>query len=208
VIADENGAPDQQLPPSRDGADRAVARGGPRNGLRQAAGRRQDAEASDNSFDVAPGGGGELDSDTEDPDVEPSRAAATGRRDNDGPDNGGSADRRRGQAAAQDVAAQPRRAANRKRIVFDDSDYSDAEYDGDREGASPRHKQAAPKRFKGPRSRDFFTVEEVEAIKEGVRRWGVGKWAEIKKHSQGRLDNRTSVQIKDKYRNLVRTNQI
>ena len=51
--------------------------------------------------------------------------------------------------------------------------------------------------------RQPFTQDEVQAIVEGVRTHGAGQWATIKAMSQGRLDQRSTVQIKDKYRNLV-----
>lgn len=47
-----------------------------------------------------------------------------------------------------------------------------------------------------------FTKEEDEAIKNGVTLCGVGKWSEIKAHNPIQLRNRSSVQIKDRWRTL------
>lgn len=58
------------------------------------------------------------------------------------------------------------------------------------------------------RTKNFFTEDEVQAIREGVAEFGVGEWQTIKANSNGRLLTRSAVQIKDKYRNLVRTGQI
>lgn len=52
------------------------------------------------------------------------------------------------------------------------------------------------------------SVEETEALIEGVHLVGVGKWAEIKKLPlaavSGVLLTRSAVDLKDKWRNLVR----
>ena len=50
--------------------------------------------------------------------------------------------------------------------------------------------------------RTFFTDVEVEALLEGIQIFGVGKWSLIQKNDQ-RLQGRTAVQLKDKYRNIV-----
>jgi hypothetical protein len=56
--------------------------------------------------------------------------------------------------------------------------------------------------------RRFWTDEETMAVKDGVRRYGTGKWAEIKSHHEHILRNRTSVQIKDKWRTMTRNNEV
>lgn len=52
-----------------------------------------------------------------------------------------------------------------------------------------------------------FTQDEADAIREGVMRFGVGKW-KIIKMSDSRLKHRNPVQIKDKFRNMLRTGEI
>jgi hypothetical protein len=51
--------------------------------------------------------------------------------------------------------------------------------------------------------RRFWTEEETIAVKEGVRTLGTGRWAEIKSDHEYILRNRTSVQIKDKWRSIL-----
>jgi hypothetical protein len=58
------------------------------------------------------------------------------------------------------------------------------------------------------RRRRFWTEEETIAVKEGTKRHGIGKWAEIKAAYEYILRNRTSVQIKDKYRTMDRNNEL
>lgn len=50
--------------------------------------------------------------------------------------------------------------------------------------------------------RRFWTEEETIALKEGVRTLGTGRWADIKSEHEYILRNRTSVQIKDKWRTM------
>jgi hypothetical protein len=61
----------------------------------------------------------------------------------------------------------------------------------------------------GPKKqkRTKFTPEEEDAIREGVKRYGVGNWKHIKENDS-RLGARTTVQIKDKYRNLLQKGEI
>jgi hypothetical protein len=58
-----------------------------------------------------------------------------------------------------------------------------------------------------PRPR-LFTYDEVQAIHEGISNYRVGEWEKIKLNSRGRLDAWSTVEIRDKYRNMVRTFQI
>ena len=50
--------------------------------------------------------------------------------------------------------------------------------------------------------RTFFTNVEIQALIEGVDTHGVGKWSVIQKNDV-RLQGRTPVQLKDKYRHIV-----
>ncbi|AEE29593.1 TRF-like 3 [Arabidopsis thaliana] len=47
-----------------------------------------------------------------------------------------------------------------------------------------------------------WTISEVEKLVEGVSKYGVGKWTEIKKLSFSPYTHRTTVDLKDKWRNL------
>lgn len=55
--------------------------------------------------------------------------------------------------------------------------------------------------------RNKFTHDEEEAIREGVKKFGVGNWKHIKANDR-RLNARTSVQIKDKYRTMLQKGEI
>ena len=48
------------------------------------------------------------------------------------------------------------------------------------------------------------TVEETEALVVGVERCGGGKWADIKKLGFSVIAQRSPVDLKDKWRNLMR----
>ena len=49
-----------------------------------------------------------------------------------------------------------------------------------------------------------WALEEAEALVEGVSRCGGGKWADIKKLGFPAIEHRTAVDLKDKWRNLLR----
>ena len=49
-----------------------------------------------------------------------------------------------------------------------------------------------------------WALEEAEALVEGVARCGGGKWADIKKLGFPAIEHRTAVDLKDKWRNLLR----
>jgi hypothetical protein len=49
-----------------------------------------------------------------------------------------------------------------------------------------------------------WALEEAEALVEGVARCGGGRWADIKKLGFPAIAHRTAVDLKDKWRNLLR----
>ena len=49
-----------------------------------------------------------------------------------------------------------------------------------------------------------WALEEAEALVEGVARCGGGRWADIKKLGFAAIEHRTAVDLKDKWRNLLR----
>jgi hypothetical protein len=59
-----------------------------------------------------------------------------------------------------------------------------------------------------PHKKIFWTKEETMAVKQGVKTHGEGKWLEIKTEHADILRNRTSVQIKDRWRIMKRNNEV
>lgn len=68
-----------------------------------------------------------------------------------------------------------------------------------KESSSPRKKVQKRRRW---------TPEEKNAVKEGVKMYGVGNWASIKKEYKDILQNRTGVQIKDVWRTMLNTGEV
>ncbi|KQK01645.1 uncharacterized protein LOC100846611 isoform X2 [Brachypodium distachyon] len=52
-----------------------------------------------------------------------------------------------------------------------------------------------------------WTLSEVLKLVDGVARFGVGKWSEIRRLAFASYSYRTSVDLKDKWRNLIRASQ-
>jgi hypothetical protein len=72
---------------------------------------------------------------------------------------------------------------------------------------SKKESTSTPKSTPGTsKERHYFSDEEIDAILSGVDKYGIGKWNMIKNDSEFAtiLINRTSVNIKDKYRTLVK----
>lgn len=61
-----------------------------------------------------------------------------------------------------------------------------------------RHSEGGPR---GHHNRTAWTEQEVGFLVRGVRRLGEGKWSKIL-HEGGFAESRTSVDLKDKWRNL------
>ena len=53
-----------------------------------------------------------------------------------------------------------------------------------------------------------WTTEEKTAVKEGVQKFGVGKWKEIKAEYNAILRNRNAVQIKDCWRTMTKHGEV
>lgn len=63
--------------------------------------------------------------------------------------------------------------------------------------------QGKPNRKKRKR-KNFWSDDEELAVKEGVGKFGRGRWKEIKDWAGDRLANRSAIDIKDKHRTIVR----
>ena len=92
-----------------------------------------------------------------------------------------------------------------------ESDNSDEEGDGGVALSDVPTKYAIPKyqpsvihvsRKASPPKRSKFTDAEDDAIRQGVEEFGAGNWAQIKSQYAMVLRNRSSVNIKDRWRNM------
>jgi hypothetical protein len=52
-----------------------------------------------------------------------------------------------------------------------------------------------------------WSKEEEEAVREGIKSFGIGNWVKIRDHN-GQLNHRTGVQIKDKYRQMCQAGKL
>jgi hypothetical protein len=73
--------------------------------------------------------------------------------------------------------------------------------------ATPRRKKRLSQR-KCYSGRRFWTDEEKRAILEGIEIYGKSQWREIKNHFKKELADRTSCQIKDCHRTLVKHGKV
>jgi hypothetical protein len=106
--------------------------------------------------------------------------------------------------------ATKRKSYEHKSIEWPESSDTEAEY------VSPRRSFKVAKTAtrkpngiaKGIAGRVRFTEDEVAAIREGIEIYGVGKWQLIINDCNGRLDGRSGVQVKDKFRTMLKSRQI
>lgn len=49
-----------------------------------------------------------------------------------------------------------------------------------------------------------WTEFEVQVLKQGCREFGIGSWSKILNKYRDKFNNRTQVDLKDKWRNIVR----
>jgi len=73
---------------------------------------------------------------------------------------------------------------------------------------SSSNSKPSPVSAKRVQVRRRFTETEDAAIRIGVERFGYGRWAKIKDYYREELRARTSVQIKDRYRTLMKKNSV
>lgn len=69
-------------------------------------------------------------------------------------------------------------------------------------GTEERSIPLEPKEPKQSRRRKKWTDEETEQLLQGVARYGIGSWKRILSHPDYRFNNRTAVDLKDRYSNL------
>mmetsp|Transcript_14742 Transcript_14742/g.19060 ORF Transcript_14742/g.19060 Transcript_14742/m.19060 type:complete len:115 (-) Transcript_14742:1181-1525(-) len=62
---------------------------------------------------------------------------------------------------------------------------------------NPSHHRTEKKK-----QRKFFTQEEINAIFAGVQQFGEGKWTKIKESRADLFGERTTLDLKDKWRNI------
>lgn len=112
----------------------------------------------------------------------------------------------------------PRQVSQERRATFllkDDSDDADDVPSPVRQNKKPRITFATAAYYQGPPpdpgifddkgrvlQRIPFSASEIEALEVGVVTYGEGKWVYIKNMFPQTLRNRTSTQLKDKWRNL------
>ena len=69
---------------------------------------------------------------------------------------------------------------------------------------SPRGRDGVGANGRRSKHHNPWALEEAEALVDGVARCGGGKWADIKKLGFPAIEHRTAVDLKDKWRNLLR----
>jgi len=106
---------------------------------------------------------------------------------------------------------------SKKTTAVEEDDIDDSSADEDLPArptvaTSSRLQQLAPplerSRFSSPgqpRTRLRWTEEEVEALGAGVAKFGVGNWERIRRAYETHLQNRSSVDLKDKWRQLSKS---
>ena len=96
-------------------------------------------------------------------------------------------------------------------LKFDSSDDEDSNGSEDEGLSEIPTKYKSPQREEIPRpiyvsqkrvGRRKFTQQEDNAIISGVRKFGAGRWSDIKSYYANDLKNRSAVQIKDRWRTL------
>lgn len=109
--------------------------------------------------------------------------------------------------------AAKKRAAKRSSNEFKSIEWPDSEDSiSEADYVSPRRSFKKAKTTRKPSNayteRVRFTEDEVAALREGIDKFGVGKWQMIINDSNGRLSGRSGVQVKDKYRTMFKSGKI
>lgn len=67
---------------------------------------------------------------------------------------------------------------------------------------------ATPSKKDSKTNRRPWTVEEKSAVKEGVKKFGIGAWTKTKLEYAEILQNRTNIQIKDAWRHMLKKGEV
>mmetsp|Transcript_41924 Transcript_41924/g.58603 ORF Transcript_41924/g.58603 Transcript_41924/m.58603 type:complete len:125 (-) Transcript_41924:1305-1679(-) len=62
--------------------------------------------------------------------------------------------------------------------------------------------------FGGRRKKFYWTDEEIECLLDGIKKHGQGEWKKILEDPQYTFQLRTTVDLKDKHRNLVKSGKL
>lgn len=101
-----------------------------------------------------------------------------------------------GKSRSQSIIDVNSNGGSKSQSILDVSKPSKARINVDRKAEKDGGIYIRPKRVNR-----FFSDEEVNNLREGVRQYGVGKWSIILKHYK--FNDRTSVDLKDKWRNMT-----
>ncbi|KAI8523776.1 hypothetical protein RHMOL_Rhmol13G0098700 [Rhododendron molle] len=86
-------------------------------------------------------------------------------------------------------------------IVYPGADMHTLDTHQDCQNSNP-----SPSENKAPRRKSTsFTINEVEALVQAVRRHGTGRWKMIKDEVFGNDSRRTRIDLRDKWKTLVKT---
>ncbi|KAK8558488.1 hypothetical protein V6N13_103663 [Hibiscus sabdariffa] len=100
--------------------------------------------------------------------------------------------------------SQPRRGRPRKvvpKLEFESEDELSASESEDERKRTKRSQMACDRR----KHQRMWTVAEVIKLVDGIAQYGVGRWTDIKKLLFASSAHRTPVDLRDKWRNLLRT---
>ncbi|CAN1775858.1 Telomere repeat-binding protein 6 [Linum perenne] len=102
----------------------------------------------------------------------------------------------------------PRRVPRKRQPVFVDLKPDDLYTSSESEDDDRKNKTLASKKTNDRRKHHvMWTATEVSKLVEGVTQYGIGRWTDIKKLHFSSSNHRTPIDLRDKWRNLVRACQ-
>ncbi|CAN0926924.1 Telomere-binding protein 1 [Linum grandiflorum] len=100
------------------------------------------------------------------------------------------------------------RVPRKRQPVFADLKPDDLYTSSESEDESKKNKALGCKKTSGKRKHQvMWTTAEVSRLIEGVEQYGIGKWTDIKKLHSSSFAHRSPVDLRDKWRNLVKNSQ-